>query len=117
MSAVGPAHPARQFARELGLELRRVQVLLDAGFEFLERGEQRLGHIAAAERAEAAARVGILSGEFIGQQFGCVIECASRIQLQGRHARGGHELFDLVGTLDAGLILDAARHVDAEGRT
>ena len=63
----GPADPARELARELGLEIRRVQVLLDAGFEFLERGEQRLGDVAAAERAEAAARVGIFSGELVGQ--------------------------------------------------
>ena len=91
---------------------------MHAGFEFLERGEQRLGDVAAAERPEAAARVGILSGELVGQQFGgsqpseC---CHEFMRLQGRHARGGHELLDLVGALDAGRSLDAARHVDAEG--
>ena len=40
---------------------------LHAGFESLERGEQRLGHVASAERAEAAARIGILSGDLVGQ--------------------------------------------------
>ena len=45
----------------------RVQVLLDAGFELLEGGEQRLGHVAAAERTEAAARVGKFSGQLVGQ--------------------------------------------------
>ena len=63
----GTSDPARELARELGLEVRRVQVLLDAGFEFLERGEQRLGDVTAAERAEAAARVGIFPGELVGQ--------------------------------------------------
>ncbi len=44
-----------------------VQMLLHAGFELLEGGEQRFGHIAAAERTEAAARVGILSGDLVRQ--------------------------------------------------
>ena len=67
VSAVGRPDPARELARELRLEVRRVQVLLHAGFEVLERGEQRLGDVAAAERAEAAARVGKFSGELVGQ--------------------------------------------------
>ena len=67
VSAVGRPDPARELARELGLEVGGVQVLLHAGFELLEGGEQRLGHVPAAERAEAAARVGIFSGELVGQ--------------------------------------------------
>ena len=51
----GPADPGLQLARELVLESVGVQMLAHAVLEALERRDQRLRHIAAAERAEAAA--------------------------------------------------------------
>jgi hypothetical protein len=67
VSAVGRPYPGAQLARELFLEIRGVQVPLHARFELLESGEQRFRHIAAAERTEAAARVGIFPRELVGQ--------------------------------------------------
>ena len=66
----GPAHPAAQLAREFCLEFGRMEVLLHAGFEFLERGKQGLGYVPSAERTETAAGIGILSGDLVGQQLG-----------------------------------------------
>ena len=68
MSAVGRPTHVFSSVRELRLELRAVQVLAHAGFEPLERGDQRLRHVAAAERAEAAARVREAAGELVGEQ-------------------------------------------------
>ena len=49
-----------------------MQVLLQTGFELLEGGHQRFGDVAPAEGSEAATRVGKLSRQLVGQQFGGV---------------------------------------------
>ena len=43
---------------ELGLKFRVVQIPIDAGLQPVERGHQSLRHIAPAEFAVTAARVG-----------------------------------------------------------
>src|SRR4029079_7036944 len=52
-----PADPGRELANELALELGRRKDVRDAVLEPRERGHQRLGHVAAAERPEAAVAV------------------------------------------------------------
>ena len=70
VSAVGRPTQLLSSAASSAWKSVRVQVLPDARFEFLERGDQRFRDVTAAERTEAAARVGILSRELVGQQFG-----------------------------------------------
>src|SRR5204862_1448561 len=53
-----PADPARELARKLALEIRRRQDIRYAVLEPRDRGHQRLGHAASAERTEAAIAVG-----------------------------------------------------------
>ena len=52
-----PADPGRELALELALELRRRKNVRDAVLEPRDRGHQRLGHVTAAERPEAAVAV------------------------------------------------------------
>ncbi len=80
-----PTHERLQLMRDGRLEVRAVQMLAHAGFEPLERGDQRLRHIAAAERAEAAAGVGEFSGQLVGEQV-------PGIDLEGLEQSRGHLL-------------------------
>ena len=64
----GPANPGAQLHVELGLEGGIRQDVADALFEAIERRHECLGHVAPAERAEAAARVRKLAAERLRQQ-------------------------------------------------
>ena len=57
VSAVGRPTQERELALELSLKIRRRQNVRDAVLEPRDRGHQRLGHVAAAERAEASVLV------------------------------------------------------------
>ena len=57
------ADPGIELPGELSPEILSRQVLAHARFETLERRDQRLGHIAAAIRTEAATGVGETAGE------------------------------------------------------
>ena len=57
-----PADPAAAARREIRRGKSRIaQVAIDAGLQAIERRHERLGHVAPAERPEAAARVGIVA--------------------------------------------------------
>src|SRR6185295_13488186 len=61
-----PAHPGFELIGEFSLEIGAVQVFTDAVFEPLERRDERLRHIAATERTEAATRIGEAARQLIG---------------------------------------------------
>jgi hypothetical protein len=54
----GSSDPRLELALERCLELATVQLLAHTLFQTLERRNQSLGHVAAAERAEATACIG-----------------------------------------------------------
>ena len=120
----GAAHPAPQLGRQLVLEILGMQVLLQTRFEFLEGGHQRLGDVAPAEGAEAAARVGKLSGQLVGQQLGGIATgrdgcCHGSIRIHSVSSAAARAAATncsiILWTLDPGGLLDATRDVDAEG--
>ena len=70
------ARPSRELALQLGAGNRAsCRCCAHAALEALERRDQRLGHIAAAERAEAAARIRETAGDQLGEQP-CGIACS-----------------------------------------
>ncbi len=71
----GSARPGAQFAAELVLERLTVQVLAHAALEAVQRRDQSLRHITAAERAESPVGVGKFTGDGIGQQA-LRVECS-----------------------------------------
>jgi len=60
--------PCLELTRELGLKVRRVQMLPYPPLQSLERGDERLRNITAAERTEAPACIRKLTGDRIGEQ-------------------------------------------------
>src|SRR5690606_16833338 len=54
-----PSYPRFELGVEDLEKLRIAQVTIDTALQPIERGNERLGHIAPAERTESAARVGI----------------------------------------------------------
>ena len=64
-----PADPAAQLGVKFVAGTSRIaQIAIDAGLQAIERRHERLGHVAAAERPEAAARVGIRALQDAGEQ-------------------------------------------------
>ena len=57
------ADPAAQLCVKLIEEGAIAQIPIDSGLQPIERRHERLGHVTAAERAEAAARIGIFALE------------------------------------------------------
>ena len=111
-----PADPAAQLGVKLGEEVAVAQIAIDARLQTIERRHERLGHVAAAERPEAAARVGILALQDVGERRlrfdrnrRCFIACSVRSR-----AGATHEFMNPRRILDARRRLDAAAHVDAE---
>jgi hypothetical protein len=65
----GPPDERLQLMREGGFEFRAVQMLANTGFQPLERRNEHFRHVAAAERAEAAALVRKFSRQLVGEQM------------------------------------------------
>jgi len=61
------ADPAAQLGVKFIEERAIAQMPIDAGLQSIERGDGRLRHVAAAERPEAAARVGIFALQHASQ--------------------------------------------------
>ncbi len=84
------AYPGFQLLLVFGLEVAGVQMLSDAFFEPLQRGNEGFGHVAAAEGAEAAPGIREFAGDGIGEQV-LGVEC------------GGCHLFTSLGQQSARL--------------
>jgi hypothetical protein len=61
-------YPAFELQFVFDLEIAGVQMFSDAFFEALQSGYERLGHVAAAERAKASVGVREFAGDGIGEQ-------------------------------------------------
>ena len=117
-----PADPGAQLRLELGAEARLAQVGAHALLEPVERRHQRLGHVAAAERPVAAARVGKRAAQRLRQQrlavdlqgLGSHRRFSSTDRAALRLAGGPDEFTDQRRVLHAALALDAGAHVHAE---
>ena len=124
VSAVGRPTQLASSPAQLGLEVRRVQMLLHCRLRASRRRQSGFGDVASAERSEAAACIGILSRQLVGQQLGrvVVLSCGSlgvHAISSRRGTRRGDELFDLERALDAGAGLrrrsTRRRRTDARG--
>ena len=120
----GTPDPVAKFALELRSKSRVGQDAAHAFLEPIERGHERLGHVAPAERTESSARVGEIPTQGLREQ-------RLAVDLQRLHPhlalssspRGGrtcrtprriHESLDQRGILDPAPRFNARAHVDAK---
>ena len=114
--------PGAQLALELGAKAGSAQVGAHALLEPVERRHQRLGHVAPAERAEAAALVGKRAAQRLrraaprGRSSGPRLSSSILLGNQGLLRRAGRpdEFTDPRRVLDAAAALDARADVHAE---